>query len=91
MAEEKIYCGSGKKRKDFAREVTICLEDYPKEYINEYKGKHYLKLNVVDKREPDQYGKDIFVTVNTWKPDSQHNGRQESPSEPEVDESPLPF
>ena len=35
--EEKIYVGSGKKAKDFARNVAICLSDLPKEYIFEYK------------------------------------------------------
>jgi hypothetical protein len=68
--QEKIYCGSGKKRQDFARTISVCLDNYPPEFINEYKGKRYLRLNVVDKRQPDEYGKDVMVMVDTWKPES---------------------
>ena len=79
--EKKIYVGSGKKSKDFARKISICLTDLPKEHIFEFKGKKYMKLEVIDKREPDQYGKDVAVTVDTWKPNQQ----------PAPDPSDLPF
>ena len=69
--EKKIYVGSGKKSKDFARKISICLTDLPKEHIFEFKAKKYIKLEVIDKREPDQYGKDVTVTVDTWKPNQQ--------------------
>ena len=67
---EKIYCGSGKEKFDGDLiAVSVCLSDYPDEYINEYNGKKYLRLNVQRKREIDQYGKSHSVSVDTWKPE----------------------
>jgi hypothetical protein len=66
---EKIYVGSGKKSQDFARKISICLTDLPKEHIFEFKGKKYIKLEVVDKKQPDQFGKDVSVSIDTWKPE----------------------
>ena len=74
--KETIYCGNGKKVTtqygDF-RAVSINLTDLPAEFIFEYNGKKYIKLNVNDKKEADAYGKDVSVSVNTWKPDQQIN------------------
>lgn len=72
--KETIYCGNGKKVTtqygDF-RAVTINLTDLPSEFIFEYNGKKYIKLNVNDKKEADKYGKDVSVSINTWKPDQE--------------------
>ncbi len=69
--QNRIYCGSGKKADKFdIINVSVCLSDLPKEFITEGKnGKKYIKLKVVGKREPDQYGKTHSVEVDTWKPD----------------------
>lgn len=73
MSEQKTYCGSGKEKKfdngGSIISVSVCLDDYPEEFINEYKGKRYLRLNIASKREPDQYGKTHSVSVDTWQPD----------------------
>lgn len=74
MSQEKIYVGSGKQvtgNYGTFRSVNICLTDLPKEYINEYKGKKYIKLNINDKKEADAYGKDVSISVDTWKPTAQ--------------------
>jgi hypothetical protein len=89
--EKKIYCGSGRKIKDYVRAVSICLDDYPQEFINEYKGKKYIKLNVVDKKEKDQYGKDIYVTVDTWKPEPKGEPLEESHADNSEEDEDLPF
>jgi len=83
---DKIYCGSGKEKFDGDMiSVSVCLEDYPKEYLSEYNGKRYLKLDVCKKREVDQYGKTHYVTVNTWTPDS-------APTPPvKASDSDIPF
>lgn len=39
------------------------------EYVYEYNGKHYVKLNISKKQSPDQYGKTHSVSVDTWKPE----------------------
>jgi hypothetical protein len=88
---EKIYCGSGKE-KTFENggsiiSLSVCLDEYPKEYLTDFNGKRYLKLDVCRKREIDQYGKSHYVAVNTWQPEQvqqQNNNtatRKESPSQ----------
>jgi hypothetical protein len=73
MENQPIYCGSGKTKQGKYGEffsISICLSDLPKEHITESKnGKKYINLNVNRKQQPDQYGKDLSVQVDTWKPD----------------------
>ena len=66
--EKKIYCGSGKKRSDNWISATINL-DKIKEHIQEYNGSKFIKVNINVKAEPDQYGKDVAITIDTWKPE----------------------
>ena len=81
LKEAKIYCGSGKE-KTFDNggsiiSISVALEDYPKEFLTEYNGKRYLRLDVCKKREVDQYGKSHYVAVNTWKPEEQQQQPQQ--------------
>jgi len=73
--QQTIYCGSGKAKDGKFGEffsISICLSDLPKEHISEAKnGKKYINLNINRKKEPDQYGKDLSVQVDTWKPTPQ--------------------
>ena len=72
MTEQKtIYIGSGKKQKDNWLKSSLCISDIPKEHTFEYNGKKYVKVNINVKDEVDQYGKDVSITVDTWKPDAQ--------------------
>ena len=80
---QTIYCGSGKTKQGKFGEffsISICLSDLPKEHITEAKnGKTYVNLNLNRKKEADQYGKDLSVQVDTWKPDpaKAHTPKQE--------------
>ena len=72
MTEQKtIYIGSGKKQKDNWLKSSLCISDIPKEHTFEYNGKTYVKVSINVKDAPDQYGKDVSITVDTWKPDAQ--------------------
>lgn len=66
--QKKIYCGSGKKKSDTWLQITINPEKFA-EYVQEYNGNKFLKLNINLLNEPDKYGKDVQVTVDTWKPE----------------------
>jgi hypothetical protein len=70
--QQKIYCGSGKKRSDNWISATINL-DKIKEHIQEYNGSKFIKVNINVKAEPDQYGKDVAITIDTWKPEQSEN------------------
>ena len=68
--------------------ISICLSDLPKEHITEAKnGKKYINLTVNKKKEADQYGKDLSVTVDTWKPGPKTAQAPEPVQEPDG----LPF
>ena len=69
MKEEKtIYCGSGKVMNEKWLKVTINPTKIV-DYIQEFNGNKFIKLNVNIKEEADQYGKDVSVSVDTWKPE----------------------
>lgn len=70
---KKIYAGSGKKKSDTWFSISINM-DKIQDYIQEYNGTKFVKLNVNVNAKPDQYGKDCQVTVDTYTP--QNNGRQ---------------
>jgi hypothetical protein len=70
--EKKIYCGSGKKRNDTWISATINI-DKIQEHIQEYNGSKFIKVNINLKNEPDQYGKDVSISIYTWKPEKVSN------------------
>ena len=91
--QEKIYCGSGKVKSDTWLKITI-NPDKIKDYIQEYNGNKYVKLDINIKSQPDKYGKDVEVTVDTWQPDKKKvTGRIDSPyvAPEDKDNDDLPF
>ena len=71
---DKIFVGSGKVFGKYGQiGVNICLSDLPEEHIftSDKNNKKYIKLNISQKRQPDNYGNTHSVEVNTWKPDPQ--------------------
>ena len=64
--EETIYCGSGKRRSENWITATINLAKF-KDHIQEYKGHKFLKLNINLKEDVDRFGKDVQITINTFK------------------------
>jgi hypothetical protein len=88
MEQKAIYIGNGKKQKDNWLKSSLCLSDIPKEHTFEYNGKTYVKVNINVKDQADQYGKDVSITVDTWKPDAQPI---EGISKEEKDDDGLPF
>ncbi len=72
MSETKtIYIGNGVRKGDTWLTSSLCLSDIPAEHMFEFNGKKYIKVNINLKDEVDQYGKDVSITVDTWKPDSE--------------------
>lgn len=84
MSEKPIYCGSGRKQNDSWLKVTI-NPDKIMDHIQTYEGNKFIKLNINIKDEPDQYGKDVSISVDTWKP----NKKDEEPEEEETQDEPV--
>lgn len=70
---KKIYAGSGKKKSDTWFSISINV-DKIQDYIQEYNGTKFVKLNVNVNKEPDQYGKDVSVSIDTYDPSKNSNG-----------------
>lgn len=67
MSDPKIYVGKGKKRGDKWLSVTI-NPDKLVPHIKDYNGIKYVKLNINILDTPDQYGKDVSITLDTFDP-----------------------
>ena len=94
MAEKTIYCGSGKKQNSEWLKCTI-NPDKIMDYIQTYEGNKFVKLNINIKDKPDQYGKDVSISVDTWAPDKGKalKNDKENKVTPEVEDDgdSLPF
>jgi hypothetical protein len=89
MADKRIYCGNGRQIHTTGgtfRSVSICLDDIPEEHITKSgkNGKRYVKLNISDMESKNAYGNDIYVTVDTWKPDPNYKKNETKP-EPQTE------
>jgi hypothetical protein len=69
MSEEKktVYCGGGKKQSETWLKATINI-DKIQEHIEEFKGTKFVRLNINVKDAPDQFGKDVSLSVDVWSP-----------------------
>ena len=85
---EKIYIGNGTEKFDgglveFSLNLSK-LSSEAKDHFFEYNGDKYIKLKVVRKRDgADEYGKNHYIEVDTFKPETKKAEVQES--------SDLPF
>jgi hypothetical protein len=71
MSNEKktVYIGNGKKQNEKWLKSSLCLTDIPQEHIFEYNGKKYIKINVNVNDTPNQFGKDVSISVDTYQPE----------------------
>lgn len=70
--EKKVFCGSGKKRSENWLSVSLNPAKF-KEFVQEYNGTEFIKLNINILAQPDKYGKDVQVSIDTWKPNTNAN------------------
>lgn len=90
MEEKKreiLFCGKGYQRQDWCIGLDICLSDIPGEYIREFKGKSYVKIDAIKRKTIGEKGDTHYLKINTWKPEPKEQKRQKS-EEPEEN---LPF
>jgi len=80
MADKTIYCGSGNKQNEKWITATI-NPDKIMDHIQEYKGNRFVKLNININDEPNEFGKDVSITINTWQPNKKEpvEPREDSP------------
>jgi hypothetical protein len=62
----KIRLGNGKKRGPQWLTAAICLSD-AETHAYTYNGKKYVNLNINIYDAPNEYGKDVAITLNDYK------------------------
>ena len=91
--KDKIFVGGGKTANEDKTwiKATINMAKF-EEHIQEFKGHKFLKLNINIYDEADQYGKDVKITIDDYKPDGAL-GRVESKKavNEAAEDSDLPF
>jgi hypothetical protein len=68
----KIRLGSGKKKSDSWITAAICLTD-AEAYSYTYNGKKYVNLNINIYDKPNDFGKDVAITLNDYKKEENSN------------------
>lgn len=63
---KKIRLGSGKKRNPTWLTASICLSEAHKHSFH-YEGKEYISININIADVPNEYGKDVSITLNEYK------------------------
>ena len=67
-AKQKVRLGNGKKRGPQWLTAAICLSDCHA-HAYTYNGKTYVNLNINIYDAPNEYGKDVAITLNDYKKD----------------------
>ena len=62
----KVRLGSGKKRNPSWMTSSFCITD-AEAHAYEYNGKKYVNININLYDEPNQYGKDVAITLNEFE------------------------
>ena len=92
--KDKIYCGSG-KRKESVKGIWLKCTVNPEvlnKYIQEYEGNKFVKLDINVFDEPNQFGKDVSITIDTYKKEEKKEPGMKDPGKPEVkQDDDLPF
>jgi PhoPQ-activated pathogenicity-related protein len=64
----KVRLGNGKKRSATWLTAAICISD-AEAHAYTYNGKKYVNVNVNIYDQPNDYGKDVAITLNDYKKD----------------------
>jgi hypothetical protein len=71
-AKPKVKLGNGKKRSSSWITAAICLTD-AKAHAYTYNGKEYVNLNINVFDKPNDFGKDVAITLNDYKKEEANN------------------
>ena len=73
----KQYIGNGTQKKSDWIKASICLDDIMK-YVSDRavqpanNGKTYINVDINLKDKPDQWGKDVAISIDTYREDTRN-------------------
>lgn len=89
----KTRLGNGKKRSESWLTATFCLSD-AEAHAYTYNGKKYVNVNVNIYDKPNEYGKDVAISLNEYKKEEglpKANKMPTAPAPYQAEEYDLPF
>lgn len=90
----KTRLGNGKKRSESWLTATFCLSD-AEAYAYTYNGKKYVNVNVNIYDKPNEYGKDVAISLNEYKKEEGLPKANKMPTKPvipyQAEDYDLPF
>jgi hypothetical protein len=90
MSEKIYFNGVNGKKTMYGTRISINVEKFIEE-LKKYKNEAgYCNINVNDRKSPDKYGNNVYVTLDTWKPDASKKTSQPAHAA-KVDDLDLPF
>jgi hypothetical protein len=85
MADQKIYVGNGKKiSTKFGDAFKISLSKKDINTILAFMKSNALEwcnLEMMERKEPDKYGKTHWIAIDTWKPEPKNEGNYQKQDE----------
>lgn len=74
MTNKKIKIGTGVRRTDNWITAALCLTE-AEPYTFEFNKKKYIRVNINIYDKPNQYGKDVAITLDTYKSDKVNDNK----------------
>jgi hypothetical protein len=93
MSETIYFNGVNGKKTMYGTRVSINVEKFIDE-LNKHKNEAgYCNVNIKDRKAPDKYGNNVYISLDTWKPDASKKSTTSTPAAFQVNkvEDDLPF
>lgn len=88
---KKIRVGNGVKKNPTWLKASVCI-DTLEEHSFTYEGKRYAKIDINVFDQQNNYGKDVAITIDTYKPDGAKAAEKPKQTPEAIDEDgDLPF
>jgi hypothetical protein len=91
MSEKIYFNGVNGKKTMYGTRISINVEKFVAELMKYKNEAGYCNININDRKSPDKYGNNVYVTLDTWKPDASKKTSQPAPAAKVVDDLDLPF
>jgi exopolysaccharide biosynthesis predicted pyruvyltransferase EpsI len=69
----KIYLGNAEKKNDGWYKGYLKISELKKIIESKERNNNYIKININIREEADQYGNQMTISLDTWKPEKQEN------------------
>jgi hypothetical protein len=93
MSETIYFNGVNGKKTMYGTRISINVEKFIDELKKHKNEAGYCNINVKDRKAPDKYGNNVYITLDTWKPDPSKKSSSPAPQLQQADriEDDLPF